>query len=325
MSVITAGPIHAFYLFDVAEAIDLAALRRRFGDRARRRDAPGGQGAGPDAQSVPPAARRARRRGSSASRRSRIPSSRQVLRLRRHFAAALAAVRGPWPDLVKLAQDFTESEPLEARAPTCAPARDGRQRRDLAQRAARGDARRGLPRLRGPRARRAARRRGARSSGTASRSRRCSAASGRPLSRQERDEVLRHRLSYLADDLVVPAWNAAFIYDTEAGVGGDDSRSSSWRTRSCSSSGITTICSTRELGQIYAVLAAAAAARLDVRPPLHARRAAPPVAVHRRQRDHRQDGERREARRRSLRGAAVQPRRRPPRPGQAGRATSRRS
>jgi hypothetical protein len=41
-----------------------------------------------------------------------------------------------------------------------------------------------------------------------------------PLSAQERDEVLRHRLSYLADDLVVASWNAAFIYDTEAGMSG---------------------------------------------------------------------------------------------------------
>ena len=39
-----------------------------------------------------------------------------------------------------------------------------------------------------------------------------------PLSWQEVDEVLRHRLSYFAADLVVPAWNAAFIHDTEAGV-----------------------------------------------------------------------------------------------------------
>jgi hypothetical protein len=39
-----------------------------------------------------------------------------------------------------------------------------------------------------------------------------------PLSRQERDEVLRHRLSYLADDLVIPAWNAAFVYDTPTGT-----------------------------------------------------------------------------------------------------------
>jgi len=39
-----------------------------------------------------------------------------------------------------------------------------------------------------------------------------------PLSRQERDEVLRHRLSYYECDLLVPTWNAAFIYDTESGV-----------------------------------------------------------------------------------------------------------
>ena len=41
-----------------------------------------------------------------------------------------------------------------------------------------------------------------------------------PLSPQEREEVLRHRLSYLADDLVVAAWNAAFIYDKEAAMSG---------------------------------------------------------------------------------------------------------
>jgi hypothetical protein len=40
------------------------------------------------------------------------------------------------------------------------------------------------------------------------------------LSAEERDEVLRHRLSYLATDLVVPTWNAAFIFDTEAGSQG---------------------------------------------------------------------------------------------------------
>jgi hypothetical protein len=41
-----------------------------------------------------------------------------------------------------------------------------------------------------------------------------------PLSVQERDEVLRHRLSYLSDDMVIPAWNAALILDTEAGAAG---------------------------------------------------------------------------------------------------------
>lgn len=40
------------------------------------------------------------------------------------------------------------------------------------------------------------------------------------LSREERDEVLRNRLSYLAEDLVVPTWNAAFVYDTEGGAAG---------------------------------------------------------------------------------------------------------
>jgi hypothetical protein len=39
-----------------------------------------------------------------------------------------------------------------------------------------------------------------------------------PLSRQETEDVLRHRVSYLADDLVVPTWNAAFVYDTDAGA-----------------------------------------------------------------------------------------------------------
>jgi len=39
-----------------------------------------------------------------------------------------------------------------------------------------------------------------------------------PLSSQEREEVLRSRISYLEDDLVVPAWNAAFLYDREPSV-----------------------------------------------------------------------------------------------------------
>jgi hypothetical protein len=39
-----------------------------------------------------------------------------------------------------------------------------------------------------------------------------------PLAPQERDEVLRHRISYLADDLVVPTWSSALVYDTAAGA-----------------------------------------------------------------------------------------------------------
>jgi hypothetical protein len=38
------------------------------------------------------------------------------------------------------------------------------------------------------------------------------------LSDQEREEILRHRISYFATDLVVPTWNGAFVLDTEAGA-----------------------------------------------------------------------------------------------------------
>jgi hypothetical protein len=39
-----------------------------------------------------------------------------------------------------------------------------------------------------------------------------------PLSEQEQAAILRHQISYLADDLVIPTWNAAFVYDTPAGA-----------------------------------------------------------------------------------------------------------
>ena len=39
-----------------------------------------------------------------------------------------------------------------------------------------------------------------------------------PLSRQEREEVLRQRISYFEHDLLVPTWNAVFVYDSESGV-----------------------------------------------------------------------------------------------------------
>jgi hypothetical protein len=38
------------------------------------------------------------------------------------------------------------------------------------------------------------------------------------LSAQEKGRVLKHRISYLADDLVIVTWNAAFIYDTPSGA-----------------------------------------------------------------------------------------------------------
>jgi hypothetical protein len=39
-----------------------------------------------------------------------------------------------------------------------------------------------------------------------------------PLSEQEKATILSQRISYLADDIVIPTWNAAFVYDTPAGA-----------------------------------------------------------------------------------------------------------
>jgi hypothetical protein len=39
-----------------------------------------------------------------------------------------------------------------------------------------------------------------------------------PLSEQEKTKILHHHLSYLRDDLVIPTWNAAFVYDTPQGA-----------------------------------------------------------------------------------------------------------
>ena len=40
------------------------------------------------------------------------------------------------------------------------------------------------------------------------------------LSAQERGEVLRHAMSYLETDLVIPTWNGAFVYDSDQGIQG---------------------------------------------------------------------------------------------------------
>ena len=39
-----------------------------------------------------------------------------------------------------------------------------------------------------------------------------------PLSPQERDEALRHRISYYATDMVIATWSSALVYDSEAGA-----------------------------------------------------------------------------------------------------------
>jgi len=211
------GAVHAFYLFDVAQAIDLPALERLLGPQAASATLTD-KSAGPPRVRyfVPPVVVDAGALGVGtidgfSVRVKGYDYGVLSLMLSRPFA-------GNWQEFVALGQDLIESESLERRAaeacasivervrsaltgirpsflsedylafvihgldqPRTADQLMDEHGSDIAQL------------LRGER---------------------------QLLSRQERDEVLRHRLSYLTDDLVVPAYNATFVLDTEAGARG---------------------------------------------------------------------------------------------------------
>ena len=211
---ITAGSIHAFYLYDVAQGIDLIALQALVGPAAMPASVQDKQ-AGPSRVRYlqPPTVVDGAALGVSDvdgfSVRVKCYDYGVIsLRLSRPFSGSFA-------DLVKLGQELIEFETLEQHAEDAVRRITERVRPVLVEprssfldedylalvvntleQPATAD---GLlvshggaiaQMLRGER---------------------------QPLSDQERDEVLRHRLSYLTDDLVVPAYNAAFVYDTEAG------------------------------------------------------------------------------------------------------------
>jgi hypothetical protein len=215
MPAISNGSIHAFYLFDVAESIDLGAVGRALGSHAasaRVHDkAPG-----------PPRIRYLQAPvvvEGAAFDLAEVDGFRVRVKFYDYGVVSLRLARpfaGSWGELVRLGQVLIESEPLEEHAlEACRKvvARlqgplDGVRSRFLAEDyltfvvtgldapatgddllATHGDDIAQL--LRGER---------------------------QTLSPQERDEVLRHRISYLTDDLVVPAWNGAFVYDTDAGA-----------------------------------------------------------------------------------------------------------
>jgi hypothetical protein len=212
MSDITSGFVTALYLFDVAETIDLAALKLRLGGRAataRLED----KSAGPlrlHYIQAPVVA------DGQAFGCAEIDGFKVRVKFYDYGVISLMLSRpfaGSWSDLVSLGQSLIESEPLEQHAteacrrivesvrPALAKVRTSFLDEDYLVFAVTSLA---TPRtadavladhgadiaqmLRGER---------------------------QPLSRQERESVLRNHLSYLAEDLVVPAWNAAFIYDTE--------------------------------------------------------------------------------------------------------------
>jgi hypothetical protein len=132
------------------------------------------------------------------------------------------------------------------------------------------------------------------------------------LSEQETTKILRHRISYLADDLFIPTWNAAFVYDTPAAPR-RRSRSSSSRTRSSSSSATTTKLLDRELASIYALLQHPKWYDEWVGSRYRAPRASA-RALHRRQRADRSHRKHAQVHRRHLRLAALRARRQPARP-----------
>jgi hypothetical protein len=215
MAEIQTGFVTAPYLFDVAQAIDVAALAAQLGptaSAARLDD----KTAGPPRLHYlqPPVVV-----DGQALDRGEIDGFRVRVKFYDYGVISLMLTRpfaGSWAELVELGQTLIENEPLEDHTTdacrkivarvggTLTAVRDAylsedylvfavtsldrslsadevceRHGRDIAQL------------LRGERL---------------------------PLSEQERETVLRNQLSYLADDLVVPAWNAAFLYDSEGGA-----------------------------------------------------------------------------------------------------------
>jgi len=215
MPEIQSGSVHALYLFDVAQSIQLDALKAQLGAEAapsRIED----KAAGPLSvrYTQPPVTVDGRvfdcAELDGFSARIKFYDYGVIsLLLSRPFA-------GTWGELVDLGQTLIESEPLEAHATQACEriatmmqaALSGRRRTFLSedylvfaiteyQPAAPADellathGRDIAQLLRGER---------------------------QPLSAQECEVVLRQRFSYFSDDLIVPAWNAALIVDTEPAV-----------------------------------------------------------------------------------------------------------
>ena len=215
MSAIASGQIVAFYLFDVAETIDLAAVPPLVGGTAVAARLAPKTATPPYVQyDKPPLTFDGEVVGARP-----IEGFRTRVRVYDYGVISLALTRpfsGPWSALVAAAQTLVENADLEQRAEAqcraiaerLAPALHGRRHDWLSedylvfevneltppQPAESLLAERGAEialMLRGER---------------------------QALSPQEQDVVLRHRLSYLAGDLVVATWNAALVVDTAAGA-----------------------------------------------------------------------------------------------------------
>jgi hypothetical protein len=210
---IRSGTIAALYLFDVAEQVDLARLRETLGGAAARLASKSAQPASLQYQ-VPPLVLEA-----DAAGRAHIEGFHARLKFFDYGVVSLALVQpfsGTWDDLVAASQRYIENPGLEDAAEQavrqtvdrCAAAMTRPRTSYLSEdylilavheleTPLDADA---LLAARGPQLAQMLR-------GETS-----------PLSAQEQEEVLKNRLSYLSNDLVVPTWNAAFVYDTEPGA-----------------------------------------------------------------------------------------------------------
>jgi hypothetical protein len=214
METIRSGQIFALYLFDVAEAIDLAAAAKLVGGTTRARLEPKAATPAYFQYQQPPLTF-----DGGAVDLPALDDFRITFRIFDYGVVSLRLSKpfaGTWTDLSRVAQTLVENEALERQS----------------EQACRAVARRLAPSLEKSR-------RGFLSEDylvfaineldrphtsddlvDAHGNVIAALLRGEPaaLSRQERDEVLSHRISYLADDLVIPTWNAAFVYDNPAGT-----------------------------------------------------------------------------------------------------------
>jgi hypothetical protein len=212
---IKSANITAFYLFDVAEQIDLPRVHASVGAAATAARISGGRGVPSYLQYArPPVVVESEALGFA-----QFDGFRGRVKFFDYGVLSIALSRpfsGEWNDLVAMSQRYIENDALEEKAEACC--------RSLVERFA--DAMRGVrstflaedylvlavTALEGPAT--AEELIGTRGREVAQIVR----GELQPLSSQEHEDIVRHRLSYLADDLVIPTWNAAFIYDTEPGA-----------------------------------------------------------------------------------------------------------
>jgi hypothetical protein len=212
MEHIRAGQIFALYLFDVAEAIDLAAASTLVGGSTKARLETKAPAPAYLQYQQPPLLL-----DGGVIEQPLLDGFQVSFRVFDYGVISLRltrAFKGTWSDLLKTAQTLVENEPLEREAERVSRVLRDRLGRSVVEPrqsllsedyvvfaineldrshtaenlvAAHGDVIARL--LRGESA---------------------------PLSVQEQEEILKHRISYLADDLVIPTWNSAFVFDTPA-------------------------------------------------------------------------------------------------------------